>query len=285
LAYLLRFPNAASSPFFESVPSEVFWPVMVVATMAAIIASQAMISGTFSLISQGMGLGTIPPMTLTHTSKRMHGQVYAPVGNWILMATTLGLILFFQSSSALAAAYGIAVTGTLAITTLIFMAMVVLRWKWSAFVVVPVCLFFFAIEMIYFSANMTKFPNGGWVALLLAAATIIFMGSWKLGQSDVSRAIAAKRHKKTIRDVIRTCAIIARVIVSLSSSSIGTHNRVGVGSECSTHPVHGRFPGRRRRRLRRCAQGGTAAHEGPPLPAHHGDPGGEQDHRPASSQK
>lgn len=203
LAYLLRFPNAASSPFFESVPSEVFWPVMVVATMAAIIASQAMISGTFSLISQGMGLGTIPPMTLTHTSKRMHGQVYAPVGNWILMATTLGLILFFQSSSALAAAYGIAVTGTLAITTLIFMAMVVLRWKWSAFVVVPVCLFFFAIEMIYFSANMTKFPNGGWVALLLAAATIIFMGSWKLGQSDVSRTIAAKRHKKTIRDVIR----------------------------------------------------------------------------------
>jgi KUP system potassium uptake protein len=204
LAYLLKFPSAISNPFFQCVPSQVFWPMLVVATLAAIIASQALISGTFSLISQGIGLDAFPPVSLTHTSQRLHGQIYAPAGNWILMVATLALVVFFKTSSELAAAYGITVTGTMAMTTLIFVCMVSLRWKWSMFVVLPFGAFFFTIEMIYFTANMTKFNNGGWVAMLFAGITILFMGSWKLGRVDVQRTIAAKRNKKTMRDVVRT---------------------------------------------------------------------------------
>jgi KUP system potassium uptake protein len=179
--------------------------MMVVATLAAIIGSQSLISGTFSLISQGMGLDAFPPMSLHHTSKTIVGQVYAPVGNWILMVACLGLVLFFQSSGSLAAAFGIAVTGTMAITTLIFVSMVSLRWNWSFFLVAPFGAFFFFIEMVYFTANLSKFDSGGWVALLFAGITILFMGSWKLGKVDVTRALKAKRgRKKTVRDVVST---------------------------------------------------------------------------------
>lgn len=190
--------------FFESVPSQFYWPMLVVATMAAVIGSQSLISATFSLISQAIGLEAFPPVALHHTSAALHGQVYAPTGNWLLMATSIGLVLFFQSSSALASAFGIAVTGTMAITTLIFVPMVVLRWHWSAWFAVPIGALFFFVEMVFFSANMVKFSDGGWVALLLAAVAIAFMGSWKLGRVDIVRCLAAKTHHKTMRDVVRT---------------------------------------------------------------------------------
>jgi KUP system potassium uptake protein len=205
LAYVLAHPNDLSGPvFFASVPTPAYWPMLVVATMASVIGAQSLISATFSLISQAIGLEAFPPVALHHTSASIQGQVYAPTGNWLLMATSIGLILFFQSSGALASAFGIAVTGTMAITTLIFMAMVILRWRWSALVVVPIGAAFFLVEMVYFSANMVKFNDGGWVALLLAAVAIIFMGSWKLGRVDVHRTLAAKSNRKTMRDVVGT---------------------------------------------------------------------------------
>lgn len=203
LSYIITHPGVSGPIFFESVPSQVYWPMLVVATMAAVIGSQSLISATFSLISQAIGLEAFPPVALHHTSAALHGQVYAPTGNWLLMATSIGLVLFFQSSSALASAFGIAVTGTMAITTLIFVSMVVLRWHWSAWFAVPIGALFFFVELVYFSANMTKFNDGGWVALLLAAVAIAFMGSWKLGRVDVVRCLAAKTHHKTMRDVVR----------------------------------------------------------------------------------
>lgn len=171
---------------------------------ATIIASQSLITSTFSLLSQAMSLNAFPPFPIKHTDKSFHGQVYLAIPNYILAATTLGLVLFFQSSAALAYAFAIAVTGTLALTTLIFMSLCIIKWHWSAFLVIPIGGFIFFVEMLFFTANLQKFGNGGWVPLLFSLILLVIMCSWKLGRFEISRYHKAKMEKGKYLQILGT---------------------------------------------------------------------------------
>ena len=182
-ALLLRDASAASNPFFRLVPEPLLYPMVLLATAAAVIASQALISGAFSLTQQAMQLGYSPRVTITHTSKHEAGQIYIAEVNKALMVGCIGLVLGFRSSSALAAAYGIAVTGTMAITTLLFFFISHDEWKWSlpragAFLSV-----FLIIDLAFLVANAVKVEHGGWFPLVVAVALYIMMSTWKRGRT------------------------------------------------------------------------------------------------------
>ena len=187
-ALLLENPGAADNPFYRLAPSWGLYPLVVLATTAAIIASQAVISGAFSLTRQAVQLGYSPRLDIVHTSKEAIGQIYIPSINWALMLSTIGLVLGFRESSNIAAAYGVAVTTTMVITTLL--AYVVARhlWGWRRLAVLPVALFFLVIDGAFFGANIVKVPEGGWFPLAVAALVYTLMSTWKQG-----RAILAER--------------------------------------------------------------------------------------------
>jgi KUP system potassium uptake protein len=181
-ALLLRRPEAVENPFYHMGPQWFVYPQVVVATMAAVIASQALISGAFSLTMQAVQLGYLPRVEIRHTSAREMGQIYIPSVNWILLASCIGLVLGFRSSSAVAAAYGVAVTTTMVVTTLLMTALLRERWKWSALRVAAFSLVFLAIDLAFWSANVVKIPHGGWFPLVVGAAVFILMTTWKAGR-------------------------------------------------------------------------------------------------------
>jgi KUP system potassium uptake protein len=187
-ALVLRDPAAASNPFFRMVPTWGLYPAIALSTAATIIASQALISGAFSLTRQALMLGYMPRVQVLHTSAREIGQVYVPGINWMLMLATIGLVLGFGSSTALAAAYGIAVTLTMVITTLL--AYVVARhlWKWSLGAAVGLTLLFLVADAAFLFANLLKIKDGGWFPLLVGAAIFTVMTTWKTGRVLVGRA-------------------------------------------------------------------------------------------------
>jgi KUP system potassium uptake protein len=150
--------------------------------MAAIVASQALISGAFSLSQQSVQLGFSPRLTIVHTSEEEYGQIYVPEVNKALMIGTLLIVLGFQSSSALGAAYGIAVTGTMSITTLLFAVIARTRWRWPLWRVVALAAFFFAFDVAFLGANALKIARGGWVPLVIAVAILALMTTWKTGR-------------------------------------------------------------------------------------------------------
>jgi KUP system potassium uptake protein len=152
----------ASNPFYALVPSQLQYPMVVVATAAAIVASQALISGAFSLTQQAIQLGYCPRMTIRHTSERERGQIYVPEVNWALMVACIWLVIGFRSSTNLAAAYGIAVTGTMAITTILFAVVTQEQWGWSPLKSWALCGLFLFVDLSFFSANIIKFVEGGW---------------------------------------------------------------------------------------------------------------------------
>jgi KUP system potassium uptake protein len=181
-ALLLRRPEAVANPFYLLAPRWALYPLLIIATLAAIVASQALISGVFSLARQAVQLGFSPRMTIVHTSEREHGQIYVPQVNTLLAAGTLLIVAGFKSSSALGSAYGIAVTGTMAITTVLFAVVARTRWGWPMWRVVGLAAFFLTFDLAFLGANALKVMQGGWVPLAVALALLTLMTTWKLGR-------------------------------------------------------------------------------------------------------
>jgi KUP system potassium uptake protein len=189
-ALLLRTPNAVENPFYLLAPRWFLYPLLIIATLAAIVASQALISGAFSLAQQSVQLGYSPRLTIVHTSEREHGQIYVPEVNKALMVGTLLIVLGFRSSDALGAAYGIAVTGTMAITTMLFAVIARLQWRWPLWRVIGLAAFFFMFDFAFLGANLLKVQQGGWVPLAIALGIVTLMTTWKRGRAilaDVMR--------------------------------------------------------------------------------------------------
>ncbi|HEY7681275.1 MAG TPA: KUP/HAK/KT family potassium transporter [Gemmatimonadales bacterium] len=185
-ALLLRQPEAVANPFYALVPGPLLYPMVVVATAAAIVASQALISGAFSLTHQAIQLGYCPRMTIRHTSEREKGQIYMPDVNRALMVACIWLVLSFKSSSNLAAAYGIAVTGTMAITSILFGVVAREQWGWSRQRVAVTAGLFLLVDLAFFSANIIKFAQGGWFPILIGAMVFTLMATWKRGRTRLS---------------------------------------------------------------------------------------------------
>ena len=181
-ALLLREPAAASNPFYLLAPAAFRWPLLIIATAAAVVASQALISGAFSLTQQSIQLGYSPRMQIIHTSKHEAGQIYIPEVNKALMVGCLVLVLAFRNSSALSAAYGIAVTGTMAITTVLFAVVARTRWNWSLGHVIGLTAFFLLIDLSFLIANIIKIEHGGWVPIAMAIGVYTLMSTWKRGR-------------------------------------------------------------------------------------------------------
>ena len=177
-------------PFFLMIPDMVRIPVIFLAIAATIIASQAVISGAFSLTQQGIQLGFIPRMQIKHTSASAAGQIYIPVVNWGLMIMVLVLVLFFQSSSNLAAAYGIAVTGAMFIDTILLAAVLLSLWRWPWWKAAPLVAIFFIVDMAYLGANLIKVPDGGWVPLLMGLLIFTLLTTWARGRSLMRATMA-----------------------------------------------------------------------------------------------
>ena len=181
-ALLLVEPDAAVNPFYRMAPPWALYPLVVLATAAAIIASQAIISGAFSLTMQAIQLGYSPRLRAVYTSERIIGQIYVPVVNWGLMVACVALVLGFRTSSNLAAAYGVAITTTMLITTILFYFVARRRWRWPAAAALPIAAFFITIDLAFFGANMLKIAHGGWFPLTVAAVILFLMLTWRKGR-------------------------------------------------------------------------------------------------------
>ncbi|ACA15074.1 K potassium transporter [Methylobacterium sp. 4-46] len=179
-ALLLQDPSALENPFFQLVPSFAHYPMVAFATLATVIASQAIISGAFSLTQQAIQLGFFPRMRIVHTSSREAGQIYIPLVNWLLAAATLGAVLAFGSSDALAGAYGIAVSLLMVITT-VLATLIALHWGFNPLLVLAANGTFLLVDLTFFGANSLKFLEGGWFPLLLAAGVAFLMLTWRRG--------------------------------------------------------------------------------------------------------
>jgi KUP system potassium uptake protein len=178
--------------FFLMAPSWGLLPLVGIATAAAIIASQALISGAFSLTRQAIQLGYVPRLDIEHTSSKEMGQVYVPQVNWGLMAATILMVIGFGSSTNLAAAYGIAVTMTMVITALLLYVVATERWRWPVAIVLPVTAIFVIADLAFFGANFLKVTHGGWVTLLIAGAIFTLMTTWKTGRRLVAERLSAR---------------------------------------------------------------------------------------------
>ena len=170
-------------PFFLMIPEMVQTPVIFLALAATIIASQAVISGAFSLTQQAIQLGFMPRMQIKHTSASTAGQIYIPVINWGLMIMVIALVLFFQSSSNLAAAYGIAVTGAMFIDTILLAVVLITLWRWPLWKAAPLIAAFIVVDMAYLGANLLKVPQGGWVPLVIGLAIFTLLTTWSRGRA------------------------------------------------------------------------------------------------------
>ncbi len=181
-ALLITSPEAAANPFFLMVPEWAAIPMVLLATFATVIASQAVISGTFSLSRQAMQMGFLPRMATIHTSETERGQIYVPFVNWMLMISVLALVLGFKSSTNLAAAYGVAVSGDMVITTIQIAIVMFLLWKWNKWLSTLIIVPLFIVDIVFFAANATKIPHGGWVPLIIAVAGFTLLTTWKKGR-------------------------------------------------------------------------------------------------------
>ena len=177
-----RTRRLASHPFYALAPAWFGIPLVVLATLATIIASQAVISGAFSMTSQAIQLGYCPRMRIVHTSAETIGQIYIPFVNWLLMITTIGLVLGFRSSSKLAAAYGVAVTTTMLVTTMLFYAVARDRWGWSRPLALLPTVLFVIVDLSFFGANISKILHGAWFPLVIGGVAYLLLSTWKKGR-------------------------------------------------------------------------------------------------------
>ncbi len=191
-ALLLDHPEAVDNLFYKLAPSWALYPLVLLATMATVIASQAVISGSFSLTRQAMQLGFSPRLTVLHTSREEIGQVYVPSINWILLIGTVCLVIGFRHSGNLAAAYGIAVSATMVITTLLVFEVAHILWNWKLWQILPLTIFLLIIDTGFFTSNITKIASGGWVPILVALTVFTLMTTWKKGRELVKKRIDEK---------------------------------------------------------------------------------------------
>ncbi|MGV3344646.1 low affinity potassium transporter Kup [Enterobacteriaceae bacterium LUAb1] len=178
-ALLLSHPEAIKNPFFLLAPEWALIPLLILATLATVIASQAVISGVFSLTRQAVRLGYLPPMRIIHTSERESGQIYVPLINWLLFCAVVIVIVSFEHSANLAAAYGIAVTGTMVLTSVLCCTVAVQNWHWNRWLVGLILTGLLCIDVPLFSANLLKFFSGGWLPLTLGLVMFVVMTTWK----------------------------------------------------------------------------------------------------------
>jgi KUP system potassium uptake protein len=191
-ALLLSDPAAIANPFYLMAPSWALYPLVAIATVATVIASQAVISGTYSITQQAIQLGYSPRMEVQHTSSEERGQIYLPSVNWALMIAVAILVIGFGSSSSLASAYGVAVTGTMVITTLLAFVVARRQWGWSPLKCGLVLGGFLIVDLAYFSANLVKIQDGGWFPLALGAGVFLLMTTWKRGRSLLHARLASE---------------------------------------------------------------------------------------------
>ena len=224
-ALLLAHPSYVDNPFYRAVPSWGRLPMVVLATVATIIASQAVISGAFSVTRQAVQLGYLPRLDLRHTSAQEIGQVYVPVVNWALCIAIVGLVLGFRSSSNLASAYGIAVTGTLAIDTILAFVVVRTMWRKPLPLVLAGAAFFLTVDLAFFAANTTKILHGGWFPLAIAAIVFTSLTTWRRGRALVTQRM--KEDEQPLEQFLARCAAepptrVEGTAVFLSAIGAGT---------------------------------------------------------------
>ncbi len=224
-ALLLENPAAAEQPFFLLAPGWALLPLVVLATAAAIIASQALISGAFSLTQQAIQLGYCPRLDIEHTSHHEMGQVYVPQVNWALMFSTLLIVIGFGSSTALAAAYGIAVTLTMVITAILLQVVAIERWGWSPLFAYSITGVFLVIDLAFFGANALKITHGGWLPLAIGAVLFTLMTTWKTGRQLVAarlkaRAVPIERFLETVQSAHP--ARVPGTAVFMTATPLGT---------------------------------------------------------------
>ncbi len=193
-------PEMIESPFYQLAPSWGTLPLAVLATVATIIASQALISGAFSLTAQAVQLDYLPRVKIVHTSPHHIGQIYVPIVNWLLMIGCVGLVIGFKSSSNLASAYGIAVTMTMLITTLLFFRVARDRWEWSLGRALAVCIPLLIVDIAFLSANVPKIVSGGWFPLVVGLLLVTLMTTWRQGRQLVAERI--HRGERPIESVV-----------------------------------------------------------------------------------
>jgi KUP system potassium uptake protein len=190
-ALVLRDPTAVANPFFAMVPAGASTYLLVaLATAATIIASQSLITGVFSLTHQAVQLGLFPRVTVTHTSRDAEAQIYVPEMNWGLCAACIALVLTFRESARLGAAYGIAVSGTMGITSVVYFAVTRRTWRWPLWKAVPPLALFLSFDLPFFAANLMKFWDGGWIPIVVAAVMLVIMVDWKVGRTVLAEYIA-----------------------------------------------------------------------------------------------
>ena len=192
-ALLMEHAEAVRNPFFELAPAWGLYPLVALSTAATIIASQALISGAFSLTQQAIQLDYVPRFTVVHTSGEARGQIYVPMVNRILMVLCILLVVGFQSSAELADAYGMAVTGTMSITSLLFYAFARERWNWSRFRAGLIVGLFLVFDLAFLSVNLLKLFEGGWFPLAVGAVIFVGMTTWRRGRSELGRALGQSR--------------------------------------------------------------------------------------------
>jgi KUP system potassium uptake protein len=188
-ALLLNDPTAVENPFYNMAPDWFVLPLTALATLATVIASQALISGAFSLTMQAIQLDYVPRMRISHTSEDQMGQIYLSTVNWALMISCIALVLAFRSSSNLAAAYGVAVTMTMFITTVLFYVVARDRWNWRKRKALLVCAPFLIMDLAFLGANLVKIPDGGWLPLVVGAAIFGLMTTWRTGRVLVGKRL------------------------------------------------------------------------------------------------
>ena len=189
-ALMLADPQAADSPFYKLAPGWALIPLILLAAAATVIASQALISGVFSLTRQAMQMGFCPRVDIVPTSSEEAGQIYVPAANWLLMAGTLLIVVMFKSSDNLGSAYGVAVSGTMLATTVLLDYLITRRWHWPLLAAVPLIAVFGSVDCAFLAANSLKIVEGGWFPLTVGGAVALLMWCWRRGTSEVRRHLA-----------------------------------------------------------------------------------------------
>lgn len=222
-ALLLDNPAAAENPFFLLAPEWARLPLVILATLATIIASQAVISGAFSVTRQAVQLGFLPRLRILHTSASTVGQVYVPFVNWTLLVLVIALVLGFRSSSNLAAAYGIAVTGTMVLTACMLGILTFKVWRWHPVIAGIVTGLFILIDAVYFASNVTKIPDGGWFPLLVAAVAFVLLTTWSTGRKIMRRylQLGAMDLDLFVKSTAKSAKRVPGTAIFLSSAADG----------------------------------------------------------------
>jgi KUP system potassium uptake protein len=203
-AVLINDPSAISNPFFALAPNKPMTLVLIiVATAATIVASQALITGVFSLSRQAVQLGLFPRLTIRHTNADQEGQIYVPVANWLVGFVSIALVIAFQSSSALASAYVLAIAGTMTVTTIAFTIVARQIWKWPLWKIAPLTTIFLTLDLIFLAGTATRFFEGGWVPIVFGSLILGMMLIWRAGNRALNRKM--RESSRTWQEIYAGC--------------------------------------------------------------------------------